>query len=195
MPFVNWGQPDETVVNGTSGVGNVNEVRSIAGTFDDVDGARLVSASFWLNGNTGGGNCRPFIYQGGALDNPTGAVLKYDFGKVVIPQDVFQWHTFTCFDEVYLDPLDPVRIGLAMGFPGYTLTAWSTNSADAGDFDPTRGRGRLYWVNTTFNGNLPDLAVQTHAQPLNFGNFWYPWYLTYEIPSPVFRSYYLPTRG
>ncbi|MCW4001640.1 MAG: hypothetical protein NWE97_00410 [Candidatus Bathyarchaeota archaeon] len=161
-----WG--DTNNPGGTSAAQTT--ARAMGGTSPDVDNMTLTSISVWWGGT---GTGRLAVYQGGALDNLTGATLVWDAGEVAIPatagwvtisggsaslaKNEVTWIAWKCDDADY-----------------YYETSWDS----ASDFQSARGRAELTaeGVDST---DVWDATIGTFS----FGTYWYDMYINYTVPA------------
>jgi len=144
--------------------------RAMGGISPDVDNMTLTSISVWWGGT---GTGRLAVYQGGALDNPTGATLVWDAGQVAIPATA-GWVT-----------ISGGSASLAKNTP--TWLAWKCNDANyyystswdsASDFQSGRGRVQL-----NDEGAASTDVWDAIIGAFNFDNYWYDIYINYTIPA------------
>lgn len=188
--MANWGQD---VFTGFSTVSAAlpPSIRLMGGTFDTVTGATLASVSMrWAKLSPYvNGTLRVAVYQGGALNNPTGAILVEDMGTIVIG-------TAGNGDNIYTlnSPTNPALTSGAVTWIGFKTNDTSNIifnltqvSAPVVDFQTVRGRADI--------ASMTGGTDETVAWPVTmdgtptFANFWYPIYLTYNInPTPLTLS-------
>lgn len=142
--------------------------RYMGGTSPSIDNMTVTRLHICYSGT---GTIAIALYTGGSLTDPTGALKRTEAYNVAVSSG---WNTIDVPD--YSWPKDTVTwIGWAhAGGSVY----YSTSSADAGDFQSSRGR----WDQTT-----PADANETGSMPTNpssgsFSNYWYAMYAEYEVP-------------
>ena len=177
----NWGR-DQINPTGTTG----NWTRAMGGLFPNITGARLISASVYVD-TPHSAQCRVAVYQGGDLaTGPDGADLIYDFGQTSgSATSVFLTlnHPGPTFPSLSGNTNTWVAIKMAGGFQ---VRYGTTPATHAGDYQQARGR---------FNsgGEVSNTPTIAYPDPWptdsgSFSNFWYSWYLTYVIPQFELRG-------
>ena len=153
-----------------------NWVRGMGGQSPNTSGMTLDSVSIYASGD-GAGAVRVGVYAGGTLDNPVGASLVVDLGPQAIPVEP-GWVTIPASGEAI--PADTPLWIFTRADQNEDVTVYSTtNSANAGDFQSTRGR-------TEIGGTASGGAGSINAWPdpldgsASFGSYWYSYYLTFS---------------
>ena len=118
---------------------------------------------------TGSGTIAIGLYTGGTLSDPTGAVKRTEAYNVAVSAG---WNEID-MPDYYWENNTVTWIGWAHNTGVY----YSTDLADAGDFQTANGR---------WNQPQPADADETAAMPVNpdtgsFGSFWYAVYAEYEL--------------
>ncbi len=174
VPTVEWGRD---VPNGLSS--NVNWTRAMGGTSPNINNMLLKSVSVYVSG-THTSQVRFAVYSGGDLAaGPEGSTLLCDAG-LTSGSATNQWLTLDCANQS-ITKNTPVWVAIKGNDSGFSME-YSTDSADAGDFQTDRGRFSSDGVVTPNE----DTAWDT-TWPINTGSFsnvWYSVYISYDSNSP-----------
>jgi len=163
----NWGD-----INNPGGTSSAQSTaRAMGGTSPDVDNMVVTSISIWWGGT---GTGRLAVYQGGALDNPTGASLVWDAGEVAIPE-TGGWVTISGGNASLTKNTVTWLAFKTDNANYYYSTSWDS----ASDFQSGRGRAEL-----TAEGGASTDAWDATVGTYSFGNYWYDIYITYETEGP-----------
>lgn len=189
--MADWGITATLAPAGT----NVNWFRMMGGTSPNTDNMVLQTVLVYMS-STVTANVRVGVYQGGALDNPTGASLVEDLG-LVANGGAAGWKTATSSGNPSLTKAAVTWIAIK-GNDGTINVNNSGSSGDAGDFQSVRGRNDQ-------SGAITGGASEDNAFPATidgtsaFSSFWYACYLTYSISGgvsiPVLAHHYRMLQG
>lgn len=115
------------------------------------------------------------VYQGGALDNPTGATLKWDAG-LTSGSGTHEWLKITApGDGVNVDKNAVTWLSMKANGSGFEIN--NTNkSAKSGDMQSVRGRYNSTGISTDESVAYPS----TIPSGGTFASFWYPIVIQYE---------------
>ncbi len=143
-------------------------------------GDTLLKSMTMRVGSTHSGQCRYAVYQGGTLNNPTGADLIVDLGETS-GSGTNEWITITASDEV----LDPTKVTwVAMKRTSGFTAQYDGPSGDKGDFDPDDGRFNSTSISTSSSVAWPDPWPSGGSQ----ADIWYSVYITVAGTTPVITN-------
>ena len=161
-----WG--DTNNPGGTSSAQST--ARAMGGTSPDVDSMTLTSISVWWGGT---GTGRLAVYQGGALDNPTGATLVWDAGEVAIPETA-GWVTISG-GSASLAKNTPTWLAFKCNDANHFYeTSWDS----ASDFQSGLGRAQL-----NDEGAASTDVWDATIGAFTFDDYWYDLYINYTVPT------------
>jgi len=161
----NWGITSSAFTSTST----VTSYRYIGGTSPNIDNMTVTRLHIRYGGT---GTVAIALYSGGLLTDPTGAIKRTEAYNVAVSNG---WNAIDVPD--YSWPKNTITwIGWAHGGGN---VYYSTNPADAGDFQSARGR---------WNQNSPADADETSPMPTNpgdgsFSNNWYAVYAEYRVPN------------
>jgi len=149
----------------------------MGGTSPNVDYMKLTSVSVYV-GSPHTNQVRVAVYQGGALDDPSGATLVYDFG-LTSGSATDQFLTLSVVGDIDLAANEVTWIAVKGNDSGFDVV-YQNSSAGAGDFQTARGRFESSGISSNENTAYPS----TFPAGGSFSDFWYSFYLTYMVEPP-----------
>jgi len=149
----------------------------MGGTSPNVDYMKLTSVSVYV-GSPHTNQVRVAVYQGGALDDPSGATLVYDFG-LTSGSATDQFLTLSVVGDIDLAANEVTWIAVKGNDSGFDVT-YQNSSAGAGDFQTARGRFESSGIFSNENTAYPS----TFPAGGSFRDYWYSFYLTYMVEPP-----------
>ena len=160
-----WG---DTTADGMTPA-TIDHIRYMGGTSPDVADMVLEEVYCYFSGT---GTARLAVYQGGALDDPTGAALLWDAGTVAISGE--DWYVITGGSDAFAR--DEVTW---IGWKGEGFNYFATGTWDATSDFENRGR---------FNSTTEDIASSNawddpFAATGSFNDYFYPCYVVYSTPA------------
>lgn len=144
--------------------------RAMGGTFLPA-GATLDAVEIYCSGD-GTSELRVAVYVGGAIDDPAGAVLLEDLGKIT-PAGSAGWVRAISVDNPSIP--EGAIVWIYVHGTSSTSVIGSTNSSDAGDLFTARGRADI-----ASSALSPDVAPPATLGAATFANFWYAFRLDYS---------------
>lgn len=164
VPLSKWGQTAELKSYSTA-----QATRAIGGL--TTENMSIQSISMYLGG---AGKTRLAIYTGGSLSDPGTARLLWDAGVVTVDQK--GWYTLEYSgNDLRVDA--GTVVWLAWKKESGVAYYYSTNSENAGDFQPDRGRNK-----NNFGSDSGTRFPEIYGTAGTFANYWYSVYLSYSVP-------------
>ena len=176
-----WGITQDTSFDGSAAI---NWARSMWGTFNGGTGQELVSVSVHVTG-VESQDMRIAVYENPtALDNIDGAVLIADSGVIAASEG---WNTYNLPAAVALTNGEDYGISMKSNDGAFDINYFTSAT---GDFQSARGRATGA-QSSDETAAWEDPIVGTGV----FGNFWYPYYFTYQAASSALPGYHASNRG
>lgn len=139
-------------------------------------GKKLVVKSISVYvGDTHSEQLRLALYQGGTLDNPAGATLKYDFGQTS-GSGIDQWLTIT-HPTGGIDIVSNEVTWLAVKSNGGGFEFHSVSDSGK-SYDMQSARGR--WNSTSMSTDETAIYESSVSSGGSFNDFWYPIVIQYD---------------
>jgi len=162
-----WGITDASTFTTSS---SHTTYRYMGGTSPDVDNMKVTELHLYYSGT---GTTAIALYTGGALDDPTGATKRTEAYNVSV---VAGWNEIDVPDYDW-EKNTVTWVGVCHE-GGYTL--YSSNSADAGDFQSERGR---YRQDNPADGNETGPMPTNPGSPGQWNSYWMAVHVEYEAPN------------
>jgi len=149
-------------------------VRLMGGTSPDIENMILEEIHCYMEDS---GTTRLAVYQGGALDDPTGAALVWDAGTQTVPAEV-GWVSITGGTQ----PLAANEVTWIGWKSTGTYLIYFNDEWDSGsDFQSARGRFNSTTESTSTSDAWDDPIAATGA----FADYWYTCYIVYSQSSDI----------
>jgi len=155
---------------------DVNWCRAMGGTSPDKDGLLLKSVYVYCDTNHSS-QVRLAVYEGGDLDDPSGATLLYDFGQTT-GSATGEWLKLDVTGEVSITKNTPLWIAVKGNDTGFGVAYYSA-TGNEGDFQA--GRGRFVSDGSVSSDESVAYPSTWPSDAGTFADFWYSFYLEYDI--------------